>query len=241
MAETTIEWTATDGHPGFSFNPWVGCERVSPGCDHCYAETWSRRTGQPQLWTGERRRTSRENWRKPLRWNALAQAAGVRSKVFCASLADVFDNKVPVEWRHDLWDLIGKCPDLDWLLLTKRPQNAAKMIPWKHGADMPQVWIGATAENQVEADRRIPYLRTLPARVRFLSVEPMLGPTTPCLTGIDWVICGGESGKGRRPFDPDWARALLDACRWHKVPFFMKQWDKVQPIPEDLMVREFPR
>lgn len=250
MAENSgIEWT------DHTFNPWVGCTKVSPACDHCYAEGWAKRTGQSALWAGERRRTSEANWRDPLRWNRKAEAAGVRHRVFCASLADVADNKVPAEWRRDLFDLIAETPHLDWLLLTKRPQNIGKMVnyaarqretlnpnylwPW------PNVWLGTTVENQEEADRRIPHLLAIPARVLFLSVEPMLGPVRPELDGIHWVICGGESGPGARPMHPDWARQLRDQCRSAGVPFFMKQMggavkSRMPPIPDDLMLREFP-
>lgn len=177
-----IEWC------DHTFNPWVGCTRLSPACDHCYAEHWARRTGHPELWTGERRRTTEAYWRQPLKWNRAAKEAGVRAKVFCASLADVFDNQVPDDWRADLWELIRETPDLDWLILTKRPQNAGRMIvrarkalmggriadeyfvrPWSN------VWLGTTVENQEEADRRIPHLLAVPAVKRFLSCEPLLG------------------------------------------------------------------
>jgi protein gp37 len=142
-----------------TFNPWLGCTKVSPGCDRCYAESWARRTGQRRLWEGERRRTTEQNWREPLRWNARGERDGRRHRVFCASLADVFDNQVPDEWRADLWKLIAATPALDWLLLTKRPQNIARMLPadwsgWRH------VWLGATAENQHELDRRLAHCRS---------------------------------------------------------------------------------
>ncbi len=252
MAETTIEWTATarpDGsmRAGFTFNPWVGCTKVSRACDHCYAEDWAKRTGAPRLWQGERRRTSPDNWKKPHVWNRNAQRHNGRAKVFCASLADVFDNQVPAQWRTDLWALIARTPHLDWLLLTKRPQNIAKMLPdpetgvkpWGRG--WPHVWLGCTVENQEEAERRIPHLASVPARVHFLSCEPLLGPVD--LGGVqpDWVIAGGESGHNRRPMDLAWARSLRDQCAATDTAFFMKQVDKKQPIPADLMVRQFPR
>lgn len=171
-----IEWTR------HTFNCWVGCTKVSPACDHCYAEGWAKRTGQAALWQGERRRTSAANWQQPMKWDRAAAAAGERHRVFCASLADVFDNQVPDEWRDSLWLLIKDTPHLDWLLLTKRPQNIAKMLPketftgraWGDG--WPNVWLGTTVENQEEAERRIPHLLAVPARIRFLSCEPLLGP-----------------------------------------------------------------
>jgi protein gp37 len=177
---TTIEWTATvtaDGRtlPGYSFNPWVGCLKVSPGCDHCYAEGWAKRSGLV-TWGGPRRRTSIANWGKPIRWDREAAAAGVRKRVFCASLADVFDNEVPSLWREDLWELIEDTPNLDWLLLTKRIGNAKGMLPANWGDGYANVMLGASIVNQDEADRDIVKLLALPARVRFLSCEPLLGP-----------------------------------------------------------------
>lgn len=175
MAENTkIEWA------DHTFNPWVGCTKVSPACDHCYAESWAKRAGSPELWTGQRRRTKEANWQKAIKWNREAARLGIRYRVFCASLADVFDNQVPTRWRDDLWHWIELTPHLDWLLLTKRPQNIAKFLPdprtgvkpWDDG--WPNVWLGTTAENQTELNRRAPHLARVPAAVRFLSCEPLL-------------------------------------------------------------------
>jgi protein gp37 len=237
MAEfSKIEWC------DHTFNPWMGCQRVSPGCDHCYAELLTKRYGHVE-WgpNAERKRTSDGNWKKPLGWNRRAHGdLGRDARVFCASLADVFENRLPDDWRSDLFKLIGKTKHLNWLLLTKRPQNIAGMLPPNWGCSYKNVWLGTTVENQTEADRRIPHLIGHSAAVRFLSAEPLLGPIQPSLSGIDWVICGGESGPGRRPMDLGWARDLRDQCAAAGVAFFMKQVDKVQPIPDDLMVREFP-
>jgi len=182
-------------------------------------------------------------WQKPFAWNRKAARDGVRRRVFCSHYSDVFDNQVPDEWRSDLWTLIARCPDLDWLLLTKRPQNIAKMLtagwPWPH------VWLGVTGENQIEWNRRVPILTAIPAAVRFVSVEPMLEPIKADLADISWVICGGETdpaGKHReRYMDPDWARDLLSQCRAARVTFFMKQMSSRASIPADLLVREWPR
>lgn len=234
MAEVTkIEWCDS------TWNPWVGCTRISPACDNCYAASWAKRTGQPALWDGERRRTSAANWKLPLRWNERARLSGVRLKVFCASLADVFDNQVPEEWRADLWEIIASTPWLDWLLLTKRPQNIRKMLPDGWPARWSNVWLGATVENRAAAER-IGYLRDIPATVRFLSCEPLLEPIAPDLAGIDWVICGGESGGRARAMDPAWSRSLRDRCAEAGVAYFHKQMAKRAAIPPDLMVRQFP-
>lgn len=179
MAENSkIEWT------DHTFNPWEGCTKVGPGCDNCYAETRNARFagGQATNWGpgAPRRRTSAANWRKPLAWNAahadFFARHGRRQRVFCASLADVFDNEVDPQWRRDLFDIIELTPNLDWLLLTKRIGNVVGMLPSHDWAARGNVWLGATITSQAEADRDIPKLLAVPARVRFLSMEPLLGP-----------------------------------------------------------------
>lgn len=231
---TAIEWC------DHTFNPWVGCTKVSGACDNCYAEGWAKRTGQAGLWAGDRRRTSEANWRQPIKWNAAAKASGTRPRVFCASLADVFDNQVPAEWRSDLFDLISITPELDWLLLTKRPQNIRRMLRLWHGragADdlverYPNVWLGTTTENQEEYNRRWECLREVPARVRFISYEPALGPLTLMQRQPfpNWVIAGGESGpKARAPW-PEWFYDLRQECAMHRIPFLFKQWGEHRPL-----------
>lgn len=179
MAENSkIEWTH------HTFNPWIGCTKVGPGCDHCYAEAWDSRGLQQRetRWGPHafRTRTSAANWRQPLKWAREAAAAGERRRVFCASLADVFDNHPSIlpEWRGDLWELIARTPNLDWMLLTKRPGNIANMLPVPFDFERlyPNVWLGCTVVNQAEADRDIPKLLAVPAAARFLSMEPLLGP-----------------------------------------------------------------
>lgn len=224
MGITKIEWC------DFVFNAWTGCTKVSPACDHCYAESWAKRSGIVEWGNHPRRRTSEAYWLQPLKWNRRAEQEGVRRKVFCCSLADVFDNQAPAAWREDLWRLIWATPALDWLLLTKRPQNIAKMVPnhierpWPY----PNVWLGTTVENQDEAVRRIPHLLNAPAKVHFLSCEPLLGrihlPRQDTYWNpIDWVISGGESGPNARPWHPDWARSLREQCADMNIPFFWKQ------------------
>lgn len=246
MAENSgIEWTH------HTFNPWIGCTKVSPACDHCYAEAWDKRYGGGKRWgaSAPRTRTSASNWAQPMRWDRQAAAAGTRFRVFCASLADVFDNQVPAEWRADLWRLIADTHHLDWLLLTKRPQNIAKMLPadWMAGLNYPNVWLGMTAENQQEYDRRGPSFFRVPAAVHFLSCEPLLGSIDLRLAvdadegdvlpypvfgkqpqwpneKLDWVIVGGESGPAFRPDDANWYRDLRDQCDVASIPFLFKQW-----------------
>ncbi len=233
MAENSgIEWTH------HTFNPWIGCTKVSPACDFCYAEEWDKRYNKGEHWGPKAPRRRTKTWGNPVKWNKQAEAAGIRYRVFCASLADVFDNKVPTEWRDDLWALIKATPHLDWLLLTKRPQNILKMLPeyWgEKGWD--NVWLGCTVENQEAADRRIPHLIQVPAAVRFLSCEPLLGPVDlshgmrreyqpgQFVSFINWVITGGESGPNFRHADPDWFRSLRDQCAVADVPFLFKQWE----------------
>ena len=228
---SNIEWTH------HTFNPWWGCKKVSAACDHCYAELWAKRMGH-QLWGADspRRFFGDSHWREPLTWNEEAGLLGRRYRVFCASMADVFENRADLNsQRLRLWELIDNTPNLDWLLLTKRPQNIARIAPW--GARWPaNVWLGTSVENQALAEKRLPYLLKNPARVRFLSCEPLLGPlnlqqwfTRRDFHPIDWIIAGGESGGASRPMHPDWVLNLLDQCRAHKVPFHFKQWGQWAP------------
>ena len=243
MAENSkIEWT------DHTFNPWIGCQKVSPGCDHCYAETLSNRYGWVQWGPhGERKRTSEANWRKPRQWAKAARGTGKRPRVFCASLADVFDNQAPQEWRDDLFEMISETPELDWLLLTKRPENIDGMLPlsWRAsaGPNWDNVWLGTTCEDQPAYDRRWPILRAIPAAVHFISYEPAIGPLTLFGHGYypDWIICGGESGPGARYMDPSWADNLMGECLDEGIAFFMKQMTGKKPIPAHLMHRQFPR
>lgn len=228
---SSIEWTH------HTFNPWWGCHRVSPACNNCYAEAWARRLGQTVWGAGATRRFFGDNhWREPIRWNAEAAAENRRARVFCASMADVFEWRADLnEHRIKLWTLIEQTPNLDWLLLTKRPQHILRMTPWDdHWPD--NIWIGTTVENQRLAELRLPHLLAVPARVRFLSCEPLLGPLNlrrwfnkRGYNRIDWIIAGGESGANSRPMHPDWARRLLRQCQDANVPFHFKQWGHWAP------------
>jgi len=221
-----IEWT------NHTFNPWWGCHKVSSACDNCYAEAWAKRVGQT-LWGLEapRRFFGDSHWREPIKWDQEAKASGKRARVFCASMADVFEHRTDLQQsRTRLWTLIEQTPNLDWLLLTKRPQHILSLTPW--GDDWPaNVWIGTSTENQKIAELRLPHLLSVPAAVRFLSCEPLLGPldlrswfNRRSYNPIDWVIVGGESGAHSRPMHPDWAVGLLHQCLRAQVPFHFKQW-----------------
>lgn len=290
--ETGITWTH------HTFNPWWGCEKVSPGCAHCYAETWAKRCGHA-VWGGKapRRFFGEKHWNQPLAWNAAAMKAGERRRVFCASMADWLEDREDLTpWLANLLRIIAATPDLDWLLLTKRPESFQSRINraysaagmgsgavepdwiwhWAngHGCVPPNVWIGTTVEDQQRAEERIPHLLKIPAKVRFLSCEPMLGPVDlqrmallpgigyglanplqgamPHVNGgrrgpsLDWVICGGESGGPRRPFQVEWAEELQQQCIRAGVAFFMKQDGHLKDgqqgrIPDELwQIKEFP-
>lgn len=260
---SSIEWT------DHTFNPWWGCQRVSPACQHCYAEAFAKRTGH-DVWGGansDRRFFGDAHWREPLRWDDRAAKAGRPALVFCASMADVFEDRRDLdEHRARLWELVAETPNLIWLLLTKRPECVLELVPdgWRrstslvagnmtvhHPSRWPgNVWLGTTVEDQRRSDERIPHLVEIPAPVRFLSCEPLLGPVdlgvwlhvdgacslecTWCATPpIGWVIAGGESGNGARPMHPDWARSLRDQTAAADVPFLFKQWGDWIPYEPD--------
>ena len=186
---------------------------------------------------GERKRTSEANWTKPFKWNAEATAFkrehGHRPRVFCASLADVFDNQVEFSWRKDLFSLIRECHRLNWLLLTKRPQNIVKMLPADWGNGYRNVWLGVTAESQSYFDQRWEHLQGIPAAIKFISYEPALGPLRLPKRGPypDWLISGGESGGGARTLEPRWVRNIIADCRDRGVAPFHKQWGNYQNNP----------
>jgi protein gp37 len=170
--------------------------------------------------------TSDAYWRETIRWNAEAERLGRRMRVFVASLADVMDHEAPAGARERLFELIRQTPYLDWLILTKRPQNFRRFLPWMlDGSEpYPNVWLGVSVENRTEALRRIPILRQTPATLRFISAEPLLGELGNLdLAGVHWTICGGESGGGARSMDLQWALNLHEQCRSQDVAFFMKQ------------------
>lgn len=258
--ETGIAWCDS------TFNAWTRCTRISPACDHCYAEQWANRAKHPiapsglplPVWGPDapRAATSRTNWNQPIKWNREAIANGTRPRVFCGSLMDVFESHPALDAsgvRSRLWDLIEATPALDWLLLSKRwgTEDIEGMVPkaWAKGWPL-NVWAGSTVENQEWAERRIPALLRVPAAVRFLSIEPMVGAVdlsrwigsrsgvcTICrfadgdhdlalhgaIGGIGWVILGGESGHHARPFDLTLARQTSAQCIEAGIAVFWKQ------------------
>ena len=240
-----------------TFNPWLNCTPVGPGCDNCYAERFWRLHGLKPGQDQPRKQTSDKYWKEPTKWNADAIEAGQRRRVFAGSLCDVFDNRAPEGSRDKLWDLISDTPNLDWLLLTKRAPNIGKYLPYIVISGMQQqppyfdnVWLGVTVENRKHGLPRIDILRGIPARVRFLSIEPLLEDLGELdLTGISWVIVGGESGPNARPMKYEWAASIRKQCLIQRVPYFFKQLSQADEpklfrhpnaFPVGISGRQFP-
>ena len=230
MAKTTnISWTDR------TFNPWIGCTKVSEECRYCYAEDVARKPTINVAWgPGKQRRPASEaKWRELVRWNQEAEKKGVRIKVFCASMADVFDKEAPPGALEQLFDTIRQTPHLDYQLLTKRPELIERLLRGIGVWDclpLSNVWLGFTAGNQESFDKRWPLIRDTPAAVRFCSYEPALGPMLlpeDTQGRLHWFICGGETHpkkyEGRR-MSPDWARSLRGQCARKGIAFFFKQW-----------------
>lgn len=217
--DTAIAWT------DHTFNLAWGCVKVSPGCANCYADTLSDKRGYDVWGPNRERRTFGDTyWNQPRLWNRSAIAHGVQRRVFCSSMTDVMlDDPVLDRERRKLWPLIRETPALDWLLLTKRPENYRRFLPDDWGDGYANVWLGTSIESNDYADRA-DELRAVPARLRFISYEPALGPLDKLnLAGLDWVIYGGESGPGYRQHDPQWARDIRARCEAAGVVFFFKQ------------------
>lgn len=246
MAENSkIEWC------DHTFNPWIGCTKVSPACDGCYAENLMANRYKAVEWGAghDRKRTSAANWRKPLIWNKDAAGKQGRTYVFCASLADVFDNEVDASWRCDLFALIEATPNLTWLLLTKRIGNVLKMTdPERDGPELPRnVAIGATIANQEEYDRDRMKLHEVKVKLgplfTFGSFEPLLSRVILDKFAPDWIIAGGETDQGQhkaRFTEPDTFRHLRDGAARFGRAFFMKQMTRKAPIPADLISQAWP-
>jgi protein gp37 len=272
---TNILWAGRplpDGtiEKGYSWNPWIGCQKVSAGCLHCYAARDNARYQWVREWGKDYRLTSDSNWKKPIQWAKQAVKDGVIRRVFCASLADVFDANVQELWRARLWQLVEETyhiGGLEWLLLTKRPENINTRIPMNI-YHLSNVRIGITCENQEMFDLRVPILLNSWTGKNFISVEPMLSAIsfektaysvkqvgTRKIAGftlsglmrqINWVICGCESGTGARPCNIEWIRDLRDQCQAANVPFFLKQMEVdgklvKEPYLDGVNWLEFPK
>ncbi len=211
--KTIIAWTSK------TWNPWKGCTHVSPGCDHCYADRQMTRLGLNFSVV-----TRTKTWGEPLRWQKAAEQAGRVETVFTCSWSDWFHRDAD-QWREEAWQVVRACPNLHFQILTKRAERMARHLPPDWGDGYLNVWLGVSVESP-KYKWRLGYLRKCPARVRFVSAEPLLEDLElmPAeVQGIDQIIVGGESGPAYRPMDHEWARRILDLCRQEGVAFFFKQ------------------
>jgi protein gp37 len=220
MQNTKIPWTKQ------TCNPWIGCTKISAGCDYCYASMYPYYAIH---WKdGSRKVMADSNWEKPYKWDREARETGELVTVFAGSMCDVFDKNAPEGQRERLWKVIRETPNLIWIVLTKRASNIERYLPADWGDGYDNVWLGVTVENRRHGFPRIRRLKKIPAKVKFLSVEPLLEDLGRLdLSGIDWVIVGGESGpKSKiRVMKKKWVRNILRQCREQAVAFFFKQWN----------------
>jgi len=215
MGKTIISWT------DYTFNPWMGCSRVSLGCTNCYAERMTKNRMGLDIWGQKYRKVTKSPWQNVKKWNQDARINGQRKKVFIGSLCDIFEDRPElVSLRRSVFELIRKCDNLDFQLLSKRAKNIEKMLPNEWGQGWENVWLGVSIENQDYA-WRADILREIPSYVRFISYEPALGSLELNLSGIDWVIYGGESGPKFRSEEKNWARVMMEKCRQNNVAFFI--------------------
>lgn len=245
-----IQWTT------HTYNPWWGCTKVSDGCKNCYAESFAVRYGHDIWGIGKQRRLLSENhWKEPLKWNNIAKEQNERHRVFCASMADVFEENAPQGEVKKLWGVIKQTSNLDWLLLTKRPHRILDNLPDDWGNGYKNVWLGTSVEDERVVER-INHLVSVPAAIHFLSLEPLLGPLPNLpLKNIDWVIVGGESGAGSRPMKLDWVLDIHQQCLAANTAFFLKQTGNVlakqmkltdkkggniEEWPEEFQLRSYP-
>ena len=220
MAESTIEWTDA------TWNPTTGCDQTSPGCDNCYALTMAARLkamGQAKYQTDGDPRTSGPGFALSIHPDTLSipHRWSNPRMIFVNSMSDLFHRDVPVEFMRDVFAVMADTPRHTYQLLTKRSKRLTRLadvLDWP-----PNLWVGVSVETQ-QYGFRIDHLREVPAAVRFLSIEPLLGPVSVDLDGIDWVIVGGESGSSCRAVDPESVRGIRDACIDSGTPFFFKQW-----------------
>lgn len=209
---TAIEWTDK------TWNPTTGCNKISPGCKHCYAETITRRFHQ-QFPNGFEFTLHPERLEEPKKWRKP-------SRVFVNSMSDLFHERMPLDFLRDVFRVMGESPTHVFQILTKRHERMLELAP---ELDWPgNVWMGVSVENQ-DYVHRVDYLRQVPAAVRFLSCEPLLGPLNLDLQNIHWVIVGGESGRGHRPIEAGWVRDIRDQAHEADIAFFFKQWGGTHP------------
>ena len=243
MKDSKIEWLSRNPlQRGHTFNPWMGCVKVSPACERCYAEAmatrfWEKKHGK--LWGADSTRWIKGDavWKEPLKWDRASASKKGRASVFCLSMGDIFEDRRDLDApRERVWKLITETPNLDWQLLTKRPENIGKLglKTWPTN-----VWLGCTVEDQKRAEQRIPHLLKNKASVRWIICEPLLGPVdlSKWIDQLDWVLAGGESGGGSRPMQIEWARSVRDQCIAAEVPFFFKQWGNHTPNAEGELIR----
>lgn len=231
MAQSSIEWTE------LTWNPTSGCNKVTKECKNCYAEIMHKRL----------RAMRQEKYSEPFLDGAKEYEPHLNypitikkpSMFFVNSMSDLFHKDISDEYILKVFDVMNKTPQHTYQILTKREDNLVRMnskINWTTN-----IWMGVSVGIK-DALQRIDKLRTTNAGIKFLSCEPLLEDLGEInLSGIDWVIVGGESGHHKRPFNPDWARDIRDTCKKYDVPFFMKQWDKIKEIPKDLLIRQFPK
>jgi protein gp37 len=223
-----IAWTE------HTFNPWWGCTKVDAACENCYAEQVAARFQIGWGPKAEPRFFGLHHWNDPIRWNSAAEATGKRARVFSGSMCDIFEIRdAPLGARMDharivLFGTIENTPALDWLLLTKRPENLRSLLPFRwQRQPLTNVWLGITAVTQQQLEERAALLGKIPAKLRFLSLEPLIQDVDVSRAikqyGIGWVIVGGESGPHARPFNTEWARSIVRQCRAAGVPCFVKQ------------------
>lgn len=257
MEDSKIEWTKHTN------NLWIGCTEVHDGCTNCYARVLDNRWGGGHWGNDAPRKIVKSVWDNFIKYQKLAKEACEIHSVFVGSMMDIFEKPMPLidskgnkvdgtteDLRQKYFNaIVPVTPNLRHLMLTKRPSNILKYIPDEWKINPPQnVMYGTSPVDQETANTLIPQILKVKGH-KFLSIEPQLGEIILKPEWIDqsaeekisWIICGGESGHNKRPFNPDWARKLRDQCLAAGLPFFMKQWDKIKPIPDDLMIRQFPK
>lgn len=256
MAENSkIEWT------DHTVNLWWGCTKVHAGCDNCYAEHLAVNRFNNDIWGNDKpRRAIKSAFRDLAKYQRQAAKSGLIARVFVGSMMDIFEKAMKLEQPFDGIETTfglrerffqniteGKYPNLEFLLLTKRPSLITKSIPLEWHTNPPRnLIIGTSVSDQETAYNLVPKIIShVPQGIRvFLSIEPQISEVNLShiwLREIDWVIVGGESGNKKRPYNTDWARSIAIDCMGENVPFFFKQIDKVQPVPHDLLIRQFPK